>query len=109
MAVYQTLPWDYRSWLSASGSNGNANKMGYVGFEICEDDLKDRGYFNRAVMETSVLLTAHLCQLFGIRPWHINKEFKQGKAYAVLDHSELYDLRIGSNHGDISIWLKKYG
>ena len=36
VAIYQTLPWNYRCWLSGSGTNGNANKLGYVGFEICE-------------------------------------------------------------------------
>ena len=40
VAVYQTLPWDYRCWLSGSGSNGNANKLGYIGFEICEDSTE---------------------------------------------------------------------
>lgn len=34
VAVYQTLPWDYRCWLSGSGEKGNANRLGYIGFEI---------------------------------------------------------------------------
>lgn len=41
VAIYQTLPWDYRCWLSGSGKAGNANKKGYIGFEICEDTLNN--------------------------------------------------------------------
>lgn len=98
VAVYQTLPWDYRTWLSDSGKNGNANRLGYLGFEICEDGLKDAGYFQKAVMGTSVLLTAHLCQAFQLRP-----------ETDVHDHQELHQLGLASNHGDITDWLKKFG
>ena len=45
VAIYQTLPWNYRCWLSGSSSNGNANKLGYIGFEICEDNLTNKAYF----------------------------------------------------------------
>ena len=41
IATYQTLPWEICGWHSGSGSKGNANFLGYVGFEICEDDLTD--------------------------------------------------------------------
>ena len=109
VAVYQSLEWDNRAWLSANASNGSANKMGYVGFEICQDDYSDRAYFMDAVMDKSVLLTAHLCSLFGVKPFDVIKDFKQGKAYAVIDHAEIGRLNIGSDHSDISEWLKVYG
>ena len=96
-AIYQTLPWDMRCWLSASGKNGNANKLGYIGFEICEDNRKNREYFDQVVMDLSVNLTAYLCQQYNI------------PVENVLDHSELYKLGIGSNHGDITWWLKNFG
>ena len=109
VAVYQTLPWDYRCWLSGSSMNGSGNKLGYVGFEICEDSKQNAEYFNTAVMEVSVNLTAYLCMLFGTNPYKIVKQFAQGDALAVMDHSELHGLKLASNHGDITHWLKIYG
>lgn len=109
VAVYQTLPWDMPSWLSGADDNGNANFMGYVGFEVCEDDQQNEAYFRAAVMEQSVLLTAHLCELFGTTPRAVIRSFAQGKALAVMDHAELHGLRLASNHGDISEWLGVYG
>lgn len=109
VAVYQTLPWNYRCWLSGKGGNGNANKLGYVGYEICEDNLKDETYFQEAVMGTAVLLTAHLCILFGTTPYSVVKSFSQGDALAVMDHRELNGLGLASNHGDIRHWASKFG
>lgn len=109
VAVYQSLPWYMRCWLSGKGTNGNANRMGYVGFEICEDNKQDEAYFRDAVMEKSVLLTAHLCELFGTTPRAVVKSFSQGDALAVMDHQELHALQLASNHADIRHWLKIYG
>lgn len=108
VAVYQTLPWDMRCWLSGSGKNGNANKLGYAGFEICEDGLENPEYF-AAVMEKAILLTAHLCQLFGVTPDTVVKETPDGPALAVMDHQELHALGLASNHGDVKHWMKKFG
>lgn len=96
-AIYQALPWDMRCWLSASGKNGNANKMGFIGFEICEDNCKNKEYFDQVVMGLSVNLVAYLCQEYNI------------PLENVLDHSELYKKGIGSNHADITKWLKVFG
>lgn len=109
VAVYQSLPWDMRCWLSGKGTNGNANRMGYVGFEICEDNQKNEAYFRDAVMEKSVLLTAHLCALFGTTPRTVVASYSQGDALAVMDHCELHARQLGSNHADIQHWLKLYG
>lgn len=99
VAVYQTLPWDYRCWLSGSGKNGNANKLGYVGFEICEDNTENRGYFDEAVCGAAVLLTAYLCKMLDISPYCNRLE----------DHAGLHGMGLASNHGDIGLWLKKFG
>lgn len=96
-AVYESLPWNYRCWLSGSGVNGNANKKGYIGFEICEDNLNNREYFDQVVMGQSVQLTAYLCQTYKI------------PIENVRDHSELCKMGLASNHADISHWLKKFG
>lgn len=96
VAVYQTLPWDYRCWLSGSGSSGNANRMGYIGYEVCEDGLNDREYFDK-VMAQAVLLTAYLCNAYGISPDNVR------------DHAELHEMGLASNHSDITHWLEKFG
>lgn len=108
VAVYQTLPWNYKCWLSGSGKNGNANTLGYIGFEICEDNCENQDYFDE-VMEQAVLLTAYLCQQIDVDPWTVVKETPDGPAYAVMDHAELHNVGLASNHGDIGLWLKKYG
>ena len=97
VAVYQALPWDVRCWLSGKGPNSNANRKGYLGFEICEDALTNREYF-AAAMEKAEMLTAYWCQEFGINPDE-----------AVQDHKELHDMGMASNHGDITTWLRKFG
>lgn len=113
VACYQALPWDYRCWLSANGANGNANKLGYIGFEIACDNMDDEEYFREAVMGVSVNLTAYLCTHevgpFGTRPDAVLEEYKQGKALAVMDHRELGRLKLASGHSDINNWLTKFG
>lgn len=109
VAVYQTLPWDMRCWISGKGKNGNANRLGYIGFEICEDDRTDLIYFNQAVMGAAVNLTAHLCQLMGVRPDDVLESYAEGNALAVMDHSELAARGLASNHADITHWLRAFG
>ena len=96
-AIYQTLPWDYRCWLSGSASKGNANKLGYIGFEICEDDKQNKDYFEEVVMGLSVKLVAYLCKKYSI-PLNM-----------IHDHNELHEMGLASNHGDILHWLEIYG
>lgn len=95
-AIYQTLPWNYRCWLSGSASKGNANKLGYVGYEICEDNLGNKEYFDAAVMGLSVSLDAYLCKKYNI------------PVNMIHDHYELHNMGLASNHGDIQHWLRKY-
>ena len=109
VAVYQTLPWDMRCWISGKGKNGNANRLGYIGFEICEDDRTDLIYFNQAVMGAAVNLTAHLCQIMGVRPDDVLERYAEGDALAVMDHSELAARGLASNHADITHWLRVFG
>ena len=97
VAVYQALPWDMRCWLSGSGSKGNANRLGYIGYEICEDGLRDKAYFEDAVLDKAVLLTAYLCSEYGIPLENVH------------DHHELHNMGLASNHADITHWLNKFG
>lgn len=95
-AIYQTLPWEYRCWLSGSSTKGNANKLGYIGYEMCEDNLTNKDYFDAVVMGLSVCLDAYLCLKFDI------------PVNMIHDHSELHSMGLASNHGDIKHWLKKF-
>ena len=95
IATYQTLPWDYRGWHSGSGSKGTAND-GYIGFEICEDDLKDAAYFNKVYKE-AVELCAYLCKQYGLTEKNI------------ICHSEGNSQGIASNHSDVMHWFPKHG
>lgn len=109
VAVYQALPWDMRCWISGKGKNGNANRLGYIGYEICEDTLNNETYFNEAVMTVAVNLTAHLCQIMGVTPDSVVASYSEGNALSVMDHSELYANGLASGHSDITHWLRRYG
>ena len=95
VATYQILPWSMRGWHCASGPKGSGNNT-LIGFEVCEDGLTDRAYFE-AVYRESVELCIHLCKLF-----HCGAD-------TVIDHAEGYKKGIASNHADISHWLRRYG
>ena len=94
VATYQTLPWDINGW----HCGGAANKT-HIGFEICEDNLKNASYFN-AVYKEACELTAYLCKKYNLDP------MKDG---VVICHSEGYKRGIASNHIDVTHWLKKHG
>lgn len=98
IATYQTLPWDMVGWHSGSGSKGNANSLGYIGFEICEDDLTDATYFKK-VYDEAVALCAYLCKTYNIKP----------ESPTLICHSEGCKLGIASNHGDVMHWFPKHG
>ena len=91
VATYQTLPWDHRGW-HAGGSANNT----HIGFEICEDGLKDKVYFDKVYQE-AVELCAYLCKLYKLTEKDI------------ICHSEGYKKGIASNHGDVMHWFPKHG
>ena len=94
VCTYQTLPWNMRGW--HCGRSGNDT---HIAFEICEDNLADKGYF-RTTYQAAVELTAHLCQLYHRDP--------QADG-VVLCHSEGYARGIASNHADVMHWWGKFG
>ena len=97
VATYQTLPWDIRGWHGGKGKNGSVNST-HIGFEICEDGLTDKTYFDKVYKE-AVELCAYLCKEYGISPTKPN----------LIDHSEGYSLGLASNHGDVKHWFTKHG
>lgn len=99
VATVQTLPWDMYGWHAGTGRSGKSANSTHISFEICEDGLTDRKYFE-AVYREAVDLTAMLCLEYDLDP------MKDG---VVIDHSEGYKRGIASGHADISHWLKKHG
>lgn len=91
VATYQTLPWNHRGW----HAGGSANDT-HIGFEICEDGLADKIYFDKVYTE-AVELCAYLCKQYGLTEQNI------------LCHSEGYKKGIASNHADVMHWFPKHG
>lgn len=93
--VAQTLPWNMRCWGCGKGSKGSYNNN-YIQFEICEDNLTSREYFNE-VYDKAVEFCVYLCKQFNISPDN------------VVCHSEAHRLGYASNHADVMHWFPKYG
>ncbi len=95
VATVQTLPFDIRCWGCGAGANGSNNAT-HIQFEICEDDLTDREYFDSVIKE-STEFCAFLCREYDIPVENI------------VSHRESYLQGKGSNHGDIDHWLERFG
>lgn len=91
IATYQTLPWNFRGW----HAGGDANDT-HIGFEICEDNLKDATYFMQVYQE-AVELCVYLCKEYGLTEKDI------------IDHIEGCEKGIASAHGDVRHWFSKHG
>lgn len=94
IATVQTLPWNHRGW--HCGKSGNNT---HISFEICEDGLTNKTYFNKVYTE-AVELCAYLCKQYKLDP------LKDG---VVICHSEGYKRGVASNHGDVMHWFPKHG
>ena len=97
VCTYQTLPLDICAWGVGKGSKGSYNyDPAFLQFEICEDDLTDKRYFE-SVMREAQELCAKWCIEFNI------------SVKEVVSHAEAHARGYASNHSDIGHWLKKYG
>ena len=94
IATYQSLPWDMRGW--HCGGHGNDT---HIGFEICEDNLGNREYFD-AVYKEAVELSVHLCKMFHLDP------LEDG---VLIDHAEGHRRGIAGNHRDVGHWFSRHG
>lgn len=100
IATYQTLPWDVRAWHAGRAyKNGPTANDTHLSFEVCEDYLTNKTYFD-AVYKEMIELCVYLCKMHNFDP------LKDG---VIIDHAEGYKRGIASNHGDITHWLKKFG
>lgn len=106
VTTIQTMPWNYRPWGCGSGSKGSCNS-GWIQFEICEDGLTDKTYFN-AVYKEACEITAYLCKMYGIDP-NGTVTVNGVKVPTILCHYDSHKLGMGSNHGDIDHWFPKHG
>ena len=106
VATVQTMPWDYKPWGCGSSSRGSCNN-GWIQFEICEDALTDKTYFEAAYKEACEL-TAYLCKMFSLNPKG-NVSFNGVSVPVILCHQDSYKLGLGSNHGDVYNWFNRYG
>ena len=106
VGTVQTMPWNFRPWGCGSGAKGSCN-YGWIQFEICEDNLKDKAYA-KLVYEEACQLTAFLCQTYKIDP-NGTVVYNGVKVPTILCHKDSCDLGLGSNHGDVLHWFPKFG
>ena len=106
VAAVQTMPWDYRPWGCGSGSKGSCNDT-HIQFEICEDALTDKSYWEACYKEACEM-TAYLCKMFGIDPKG-TISYNGLKVPTIIDHTGSHSMGLGSNHGDVQHWSRKYG
>jgi len=98
ITTIQVGPWDKKAWGCASGPKGSCDN-GWIQFEICEDALADRAYFDKVYRE-AVELTAYLCKLYGLNPKG-TVSYNGVTVPVILCHQDSYQLKLGSNHGDV--------
>lgn len=97
ICTYQTLPLNICSWGVGSGAKGSYNyNPAYLQFEILEDNLKDKKYFN-AVMKEAQKVCVKWCKEYNIS---VDK---------IVSHHEAHKQGYGSNHKDCDHWLSKFG
>lgn len=95
--VVNTLPYNYCAWGVGRGSRGSYNYApAYIQFEICEDNLKDEAYFNRA-FKLAIEYCAYLCKTYNL------------SVDNVVSHKEANIRGYASNHADCDHWLARFG
>ncbi|MBQ9941223.1 MAG: N-acetylmuramoyl-L-alanine amidase [Clostridia bacterium] len=93
--VAQILPYNMACWGCGQGGKGSYNSS-HIQFEICEDNLNNRSYFEKVFSE-AIEYCAYLCYIFRI------------DISDIVSHAEAYKKGYASNHGDCDHWLKRYG
>lgn len=84
-------------WGVGNGKKGSYNySPAYIQFEICEDGLKDRSYYQK-VFAVAAEYTAYLCGIYKL------------PVENVVGHCEAYQRGYGNNHSDPEHWMKNFG
>ena len=95
--VAEILPLNICCWGVGKGKKGSYNtKPAYIQFEICEDNLTDKVYYEK-VFAVAAEYCAQLC-----RTYNINID-------NIVGHCEAYEKGYGSNHSDPEHWMKRFG
>lgn len=95
--VAEILPLNICCWGVGKGKKGSYNtNPAYIQFEICEDGLNDKTYYQKA-FAVAAEYCAQLCREHNISIDNI------------VGHCEAYKKGYGSNHGDPEHWMKKFG
>lgn len=97
VATYQVQEWNHKCYHCGVGTSGMSGNTNYISFEICEDALTSKDYFDKVYRE-AVELCAYLCKLYKLDPLK-----------NIVCHSEGYALGFASNHADVMHWFKRYG
>ena len=113
IGTVQCLPWEYSPWGCGSGSKGSCNKIqlsdknyiGWIQFEICEDDCKNKDYATKVYNE-AIELTAYLCKKYNIDP-NGSVTVKGIKIPTITCHNDANKLGFGTAHADINHWFPK--
>lgn len=119
IGTVQTGDWRMAPWGCYHGTNGSCN--GYIKvagqtvyqgkhwlqIEICDDGYKDKAYFEKVYKEACEF-TAYICEMFKINPYG-TVEFNGVTVPTILCHQDAYQLKLGSNHGDVYKWFGAMG
>lgn len=107
IASVQTLPWDLACYgCGTAYTNGPSCNDGWIQFEICEDNLSSKAYFDKVYKE-GCELTAYLCKLYDLDPMAMTT-YNGKEIPVVLCHKDANTYKMGSAHGDVMHWFKKY-
>lgn len=106
VSTLQAMPWNFRPWGCGSGPKGSCNDT-HIQFEICEDSLTDKTYFEACYKEACEM-TAYLCKMYNIDPYG---KVQCGGAVVptILCHKDSNDYGVGGAHGDVYNWFNRYG
>jgi len=98
VTVANILPYTSAAWGVGKGAKGSYNydPTGHIQFEICEDSLTDRGYFD-AAFGAAAAYCAMLCKQFSL------------PVPSIVSHAEACRLGYASNHIDPEHWMKRFG
>lgn len=106
VSAVQVMPWNFAPWGCGKGSKGTCNDN-WIQFEICEDSLKSKEYFN-AIYKEACELIAYLCKVYDLDP--LGSAVYNGiNVPVILCHKDAHKLKLGSNHSDTYPWFDKYG
>lgn len=110
IATVEAGPHNKKAWgcgdKAANLKNGWSLNETHLQFEICEDGLNDKAYFEKTYQEASEY-TAYLCTKYGWNP--LGTFTHNGEEIPVItDHAGSHAIGHGGNHGDVGHWYRKY-